>query len=222
MKKAVIFDMYETLITHYNCPLYFSEEMSKDAGVKLENFLPLWRGTEGDRWVGKLTFEDVITKIMEENHCYSKENLDTIVRKRMATKEEGFRHLHEEILPLLETLKEKKVKIGLISNCFSEEVVAIRNSILFPYFDEVCLSYEEGVQKPDLKIYENCLAKLKVEAKDCLYVGDGGCNELESAAAMGMQPLQAAWYFQDWIKWQTRRKPEFIQLDNPLQVLEHL
>lgn len=222
MKKAVIFDMYETLITHYNCPLYFSEEMSQDAKVPVEKFLPIWRGTQEDRWVGKLTFEDTITRIMEENHCYSKENLDTIVKKRMETKEEGFRHLHEEILPLLKKLKEKKIKIGLISNCFSEEVIAIRNSILFPYFDEVCLSYEEGVQKPDLKIYTNCLKKLDVEAKDCLYVGDGGCEELESAAKIGMQPLQATWYFQDWIKYQTRRKPGFIQLDSPLQVLDYL
>lgn len=31
MMKAVIFDMYETLITHYHCPLYFSAEMAADA-----------------------------------------------------------------------------------------------------------------------------------------------------------------------------------------------
>ena len=31
MIKAVIFDMYETLITHYDSPLYFSMHMAADA-----------------------------------------------------------------------------------------------------------------------------------------------------------------------------------------------
>ena len=31
MIKAVIFDMYETLITLYNAPVYFSSQMAADA-----------------------------------------------------------------------------------------------------------------------------------------------------------------------------------------------
>ena len=41
--KAVIFDMYETLITHYESPLYFSEEMAEDAGLPAEKFMPLYQ-----------------------------------------------------------------------------------------------------------------------------------------------------------------------------------
>ena len=57
--KAVIFDMYETLITHYECPLYFSAEMAKDAGISEENFRKIWRETETKRTIGKLSFEEV-------------------------------------------------------------------------------------------------------------------------------------------------------------------
>ena len=32
MIRAVIFDMFETLITHYKCPLYFGAQMAADAG----------------------------------------------------------------------------------------------------------------------------------------------------------------------------------------------
>lgn len=219
MIKAVIFDMYETLITHYKSPLYFSEEMAQDAGITVDKFLPYWRQTEEDRWVGKLTFEDTITMILKRNNCYSDDVLQKIVRKRMETKEEGFRHLHPEIIPMLEKLKDKHIKIGLISNCFSEEVVAIRKSILFPYFDQVYLSYEQKIQKPDHEIYQRCMRDFKVSSDECLYVGDGGSFELEAATELGMHARQATWYFQEGLQYQSKRNPNFRQFDTPLDVL---
>ena len=222
MIKAVIFDMYETLITHYKSPLYFSPEMAEDAGMSVYDFLPYWRNTEQDRWVGKLTFEDTITTILKNGGCYSEKILNKIVEKRVATKEEGFRHLHEGILPMLEELQKKGLKIGLISNCFSEEAMVIRKSILFPYFDQVCLSYEQGVQKPDPEIYKRCMKELEVKPEECLYIGDGGCQELESAKALGMHPLQACWYFQDDLEFQSKRDPDFEQLDDPMDVMRHI
>ena len=71
MIKAVIFDMYETLITHYECPLYFSTEMAEDAGIPAEKFQELWRTTATDRTIGKLSFEEIIERILQENNTYS-------------------------------------------------------------------------------------------------------------------------------------------------------
>ena len=222
MKKAVIFDMYETLITHYNCPLYFGAQMAEDAGIPVEKFQPLWRSTESERTVGTMSFEDVLTKILEKNNCYSEEILKTIVDKRTAVKEECFRHLHEEIIPMLEALKERGVKIGLISNCFSEEAIVIRGSILFPYFDGVCLSYEQGVQKPDKEIYRRCMEQLEVTPKECVYVGDGGSFELETARELGMTAVQAVWYLREGTSQPKGRMDEFKQAERPLQVLGYL
>lgn len=215
MIKAVIFDMYETLITHYRCPLYFSPQMASDAGIPLEKFQEIWKPTDGERSTGKLTFEETIERILKENHCYSEEIFQTIVTKRAATKEECFRHLHPEIIPLLETLKEKGILIGLISNCFSEEAKVIRKSVLFPYFDAPYLSYEQGVQKPDVTIFKRCMDELAVKPEECLYVGDGGSFELETAEKLGMHALQAVWYL-------PQEKREFVQLENPLDVLKYL
>ena len=222
MTKAIIFDMYETLITHYNCPLYFSTEMAADAGVPVEKFQPLWRSTEYERTVGKMTFEDVITRILEENNCYSKAVLKKISDKRTAIKEECFKHLHGEILPMLEELKKQGVKIGLISNCFSEEAIVIRRSVLFPYFDGVCLSYEEGLQKPDKEIYKRCMDKLSITAEECVYVGDGGSFELETAGELGMKAVQAVWYLKEGTFQPKGRMDEFAQAQRPMDVLDYL
>lgn len=221
-KKAVIFDMYETLITHYNCPLYFSAEMAADAGVPLERFQPLWRATEYERTVGKMTFEDVIIRILEENNCYSEDILKKIADKRTATKVECFKHLHEEIVPMLEALKERGIKIGLISNCFSEEAVVIRKSVLFPYFDGVCLSYEQGVQKPDKEIYRRCMEQLDAIPEECVYVGDGGSFELETARELGMTAVQAVWYLKEGTFQPTTRMDEFAQAVSPMDVLGYI
>lgn len=222
MIRAVIFDMFETLITHYHSPLYFGAQMAADAGIAEERFQALWRPTEYDRTIGKLTLEEVVESILRENQCYSEELVNKIVKKRIETKQDCFRQLHSEIIPMLKKLKEKGILIGLISNCFSEEAEVIRRSVLFPYFDAAILSYEQGVQKPDEEIYKRCMASLGVAPEECLYIGDGGSNELEAARTLGMKALQAVWYLQEGTSQPMGRMEAFEQLESPRDVLEHL
>ena len=42
MIKAVIFDMYETLITQYGGPVYFRAQMAADAAIDPMLFDALW------------------------------------------------------------------------------------------------------------------------------------------------------------------------------------
>jgi putative hydrolase of the HAD superfamily len=60
---------------------------------------------------------------------------------------------------------------------------------------------------------------LGLEPAECLYIGDGGSLELETAQSLGMHPLQAAWYLKDEWKQPARRKPEFAQAESPLDVI---
>ena len=221
MKRAVIFDMFETLITHYQSPLYFGAHMAEDAGIPTDEFQALWKPTENARTIGEMTLEETIEIILREKQCYSDKLLQNIVGKRIAAKKECFRHLHPEIVPMLRELKEKGILIGLISNCFSEEVRVIRQSELLSYFNAVYLSYEQGIAKPDEEIFIRCMNELSVKADECLYVGDGGSYELEAAQKLGMTAIQALWYFNE--DWQlSHRKQDFIMADRPLDVLGYL
>ncbi|WP_033168188.1 HAD family hydrolase [Clostridium sp. KNHs205] len=219
MIQVVIFDMFETLITHYHSPLYFGTQMAEDAGVPEYKFQALWRPTEHERTIGKLTLEETLEIILKENHCYSELLLKKIVEKRIAAKEECFRHLHSEIIPMLSALKNKGFLVGLISNCFSEEADVIRKSELFPYFDAVYLSYEQGIQKPEEEIFQRCMDGFSVKAEECIYVGDGGSDELETARKLGMEAVQAAWYLQEGTTQPSKRKHDFFQVEKPLEVL---
>ena len=222
MIKAVIFDMFETLVTHYRSPLYFGEAVAKDLGLSETRFRQIWDQSERDRSLGLRTFEDVIEEIMEKNGIYSEAILKKVVSKRSSTKVEIFSHLHEEIIPMLEELKRRNLKIGLISNCFLEEVFAIRGSILYPYFDVSMLSSEQGIMKPDKEIFSRCMKGLNVSAEECLYVGDGGSRELETATEMGMKALQATWYFADNKRDQRTRNLQFAELRSPMEIFRYL
>lgn len=222
MIKAVIFDMFETLITHHNSPLYFGAEMAEDAGIPADEFLALWRPTDDDRTIGKYTVDDVVEIILKEKGCYSDKLLRHIMEKRKETKRDCFRNLHAEIIPMLSELKKQGYLIGLITNCYSEETEVIRESVLYPYFDVPCFSYELGWMKPDERIYEDCMNKLGVCAEECLYVGDGGSYELETARKVGMDAAQAVWYLKDGTNQPAKRKPEFWKLETPMSVIDYL
>lgn len=219
MIKAAIFDMFETLITLFESPVYFGPQIAADAGIPEDRFLALWTSTEHDRTIGKFTLEQALENIFKECDCYSGELVKTIAEKRKESKKECFNHLHPEIIPMLKKIKKRGAYIGVISNCFSEEADVIRKSVLFPYFDNVYLSYEQGVGKPDEEIFRRCMRAFSVNPEECLYVGDGGCLELETASKLGMKTIQAAWYLKEGTLQPVQRKSGFIHAEKPLDVL---
>ena len=131
MMKAVIFDMFETLITHFESPLYMGKQIASDIGIPEEKFREIWDTTDDDRTLGKRTLEDVIEEVLQVNDCYSTELFERIIAKRKQSKVECFNHIHPEIIPLFQSLKEQNIKIGLITNCYFEErdVMFIRLSV---------------------------------------------------------------------------------------------
>lgn len=219
MKKAVIFDMYETLITLWHSTPYMGRELSADADIPESKFREIWDTTDTDRAIGKLTFEEVIERILRANDRYSDELCALLIAKRRASKIEAFDHIHPEIIPMLEALKLKQIKIGLITNCFNEESDAIHDSVLFQYFDVVCMSCELGMKKPDRRIFDLCLEKLEVSGEDCLYCGDGGSQELEVAESMNMLPVQALWYLKDGVGQPMGRLEEYTGAGSPLDII---
>ena len=217
--QAVNFDMYETLVTQFCSPLYYGTQIAEDLGLSPEEFLPGWKATEEARATGKLTFEDAMAQLLRRHGIFELHR--RVVEKRTAIQADCFRHLHPGIEPMLSALRKKGIRIGLITNCFSEEAALIRGSELFPYFDAPCLSWQEGIRKPDPAIYHTCLSKLGISAEYCLYVGDGGSFELETARSLGFQAVQATWYRQAAFEHkQAALRPDFPQLSDPMEVLD--
>ena len=89
----------------------------------------------------------------------------------------------------LSRLKEKGYKLGLISDCSDEIPVIWPENPLAPLFDATIFSCLVGLRKPDPRIYRLVLEQLCITPEACLYVGDGGSQELSGATGVGMQPV---------------------------------
>jgi HAD superfamily hydrolase (TIGR01509 family) len=99
--------------------------------------------------------------------------------------------LYPATLPTLRDLRERGFRLGLVSDCTSLMGRSILERLgLLPYFDAVALSYEVGCAKPTCAIYLATIEKLGVPPSSCLYVGDGGSDELNGAKALGLTTVR--------------------------------
>jgi putative hydrolase of the HAD superfamily len=195
MIKAVIFDLFETLITEWGHEKYTKRRISDYLHLNYELFSKFWEGNAYGRYQGKVSFEESIRYVCQKcGGTLLPDMLSYVVSKRMSTKAACFDYIDTDVITLLKKLKEHGIRLAMLSNCSSEEVTAIRQSSLCPYFDTLVLSYEVGLSKPDPLIYKRVLEELRLPAAECFYVGDGGSNELEGARAAGMDTVQAKWY----------------------------
>lgn len=220
MIKAVVFDMFETLITFFNSRVYKGKEIAADLNIPEKVFREIWNPSEDDRTLGNTSFEEVIAKIMTANNIDDSALYDRIVYSRHTCSAEVFRHKHTDVIPMLKTLRENGIKTGLITNCYFEEKEAIINSDLYNLFDSICMSCEVKMKKPDIKIFELCAGKLNVRPDECLYVGDGGSHELEAVREAGMQPIQATWYLKDGLDQPCGILDGFDHASNPMDVVK--
>jgi putative hydrolase of the HAD superfamily len=190
--KAVIFDLFGTLVKNYTVRQHEGTltEMAAILDAPADEFIRLWYGTFDMRCLGEL-------KTPEENVEYVCRELSIAVDKNLVEKAALIRYTltRNTLVPLsgaidvLSSLKKQGIKIGLVSDCSSEAPKVWPDTSFSPLFDITIFSCTEGVKKPDPRIYKLAAEKLGVNSEDCLYVGDGSSNELTGAAAVGMHPV---------------------------------
>ena len=194
MKKAVIFDMFETLVSMFAVKTYFGDDMADDIDSDREAFLKAWRSTESGRTTGRYTIEEGIRIALDAAGIHDAAAAEMLIGKRNRFLDDTFAAVPDKTCELLSELRRRGLKIGLISNCYSNESVKIRESALFQYFDAAMLSYEQGICKPDPEIFRRMTRELAVAPEECLYVGDGESGELFAARDAGMKPVQALYF----------------------------
>ena len=71
--------------------------------------------------------------------------------------------------------------LAVLSNCYLEEVAAWSRSPLAPHFTGAAFSFAIGSRKPYRPAYLAATALLDLEPSDCVFVGNGGSDELRGA-----------------------------------------
>ena len=231
MLKAVIFDLYETLITQFD-PNWDPPKMSEAGrlGIEEETFRrhwdPLrvgWRKGCPDR------YEEVLLAVCEASgRTPDKRAIAELARERHDSRPPPFENIEPAIMELIDGLRSRGLKLGVVTNSTSSDIEPWPRCQLAPYFDALVASCDVGMLKPDPRIYECCMNALGVTAAETVFVGDAGneaMTELEGAMRVGMTPLWATWFLDRWppgTRRKSGREPPFPRLRATLDLLDRV
>ena len=101
---------------------------------------------------------------------------------------------------LLEALRDRGLKLGLVSNALDPPELLhrdLRDMGVAQRLDAAVFSSEVGKRKPHPAIFERALGLLNVAPSRTLFVGDTIATDVAGANALGMKTCQALWFHAD-------------------------
>jgi 2-haloacid dehalogenase len=174
MYKALLFDFFGVFCSSI-ATNWFKKAVPNDK-TKLAAFQALC--TQSD--LGKLTRADF-------NEAASK--LTGVPPAEIAAGIEAETVINTELVAYTQELKTRGFQVACLSNGSHEWTLQVINDHgLAPLFDDVVLSGDLGIVKPDPKIYHHTLQKLNLAAKEAIFVDDRKTN-VEAAEACGIRSL---------------------------------
>jgi HAD superfamily hydrolase (TIGR01549 family) len=84
----------------------------------------------------------------------------------------------------------KHYKLGIIANQLPGSVARLASFGLGDYFDLVVASAEEGVSKPDPRIFELALSRANCPPEQAVMIGDRLDNDIYPAKQLGMKTIR--------------------------------
>ena len=189
MTKAVFFDLFFTLIY----PSYSIENEYDVLGISSSEWESYAENNilYDERAKGKIRNEreiiDRIVNIMP--YKVTEEQKRKILLKREERMKRALLSVDNKVLEILGRVREKGVKIGLISNADIIDIKYWNDSPLSAFFDSVIFSCDVGILKPETEIYQLAMKRLNVKPEESIFIGDGGSNELFGARRAGMKTI---------------------------------
>lgn len=211
--KAVIFDLDGTLLNtlydltdavntaleQYGQPTRSLEEVRSFVGNGIRNLM-LLAVPDGER---NPAFEEIFAffRAYYKTHC----NIKTAP--------------YEGILPLMEELKKRHIKMAIVSNKIDSGVKEL-NDIHFSEYVEVAIGEREGIsRKPAPDSVNEALRILEVDKAHAVYVGDSDVDiQTANNAAVGC--VSVTWGFRDEAFLKEHGATDLIH--HPLELLDYI
>jgi putative hydrolase of the HAD superfamily len=180
--RAVIFDLWDTLV---EWPVgeakRLMERMAALVGVGEEEIGRRWASIYRASQTGPLADAFVALGVPEHEVEAQVAERHEFARRALRPRQGTTRALTE--------LRERGVKLAVLSVCSEEVPAAWPETELAGLFDVETFSSDCGLMKPEPEIYLLTASALDVEASECFFVGDGANDELAGAERVGMTPV---------------------------------
>lgn len=211
--RAVVFDLWETLVRwDREAAASMLDAVAARSGLEPDEFRRRWDARDNPRYVGPIrdalrgagVADDALEDVFSLRLAYSRKAL---------VPDDG-------VVETLRTLRERGLRVGLITVCSEEVEVLFPETALAGLFDVEVFSNAVALSKPDPRIYLHCCELLGVEPKDAMFVGDGANDELAGARRVGMEAVlihregeELLWPdLADWEGTRIRSIPEVLDL----------
>ena len=174
MIRAIIFDCFGVL---YSGSLTYLKSMTSDMEAR-----KMINDINKQKDYGLISNEEYIAQIAE------------IIGKTNEVRDIVNNHVHRHIImtDFCKKLHKEGHKIGLLSNMGEDTY-----DRLFPdgdeMFDEILLSYNESIAKPNPEIYKIMADRMSIAPEECVMIDDSASN-CEGAEVAGMYSIQHVTY----------------------------
>lgn len=177
--KGVIFDLWNTLI--YNIPKAASlATLIEPLGLEPDKFWRAWRRYMIPALLGEIkTGEERAQRVLADMGLPPDNAIDIARYER--ENRSGDVHFFPGVPDMLVELRKRGYKVAVVSNTNYLARPVIEKLHIPKKVDQVVLSCEVGLMKPDPEIYRLGASRLGLDPHECLFVGDGGDNELSGA-----------------------------------------
>ena len=135
--------------------------------------------------VHNLPWEDLIIEVVQV--FTDSDEIKQQVRRR--TEEFNlYKELNSELLAYISKIKKDGYKIGIFSNHTSALRAELKDLQIDHLFDEIIISGEIGIQKPQREAFEILFKKLNVLPQELVFIDDTSKN-LQSAEQIGYNAI---------------------------------
>lgn len=208
MFKAVFFDWFNTL-AHYYPP---REELQSQAiqefgfNVSAEKVKPALLDAdklvfdENAKYPMRLRSQEEQTEIYVRYETLLLKNIGIDLSSEVSTIAKIFKRaeelysdigfaLYDDVIPVMIKLREKDLKIGIITNLEIDMKPICTKLGLDPYLDLIVTSGEAGSDKPQPGIFLLALKRAGVKASEAVHVGDQYKIDAVGAMGAGIKPV---------------------------------
>lgn len=164
-----------------------------DMGSTIMNETPAMEKRIRDSIAGTdITFEAFAAKMAEFRAMGMREDLATFDYFEIHQRTPWPRDAeipYPEAEAVLRNLKERGYRLGIIASQPLGSEQRLARFGLRDFFDVICASAEEGLDKPDPALYRRALTRAECAPEDAVMIGDRTDNDVAPAKSLGMQTV---------------------------------
>ncbi|MBI4176534.1 MAG: HAD family phosphatase [Candidatus Aenigmarchaeota archaeon] len=180
--RAIIFDIGGVVVrTDWNKFFRKYVKQSRIPSSRLQRELienPEWR----ECYKGKLAEADIWKRLERDS------GIGSAIIRQVRTMWKNVFEIDPEVMKIVEALK-KHYEVFALTNVGSDSAKFIGDMGVYKAFDDVVLSFEVGMVKPEQEIYHHLLREFKLEPDECVFI-DNLEQNLPPAAELGIKTIK--------------------------------